>query len=92
MPAELRDTTCLGETAFDFPDLRICIAHLRVDHMYTALVLAEKHRNMSLDAASLGHFASRFFPPTAPTALSDEEQAKVLGLDACGLLGIDRIL
>ncbi len=118
MLAKYCDPIYLDEVAFDFPDLRICIAHLGGNHLFTALVLAEKHRNVYVDTAFLGHFAPRFFPPTTPSALIEhavrvagadkvlygsegvppeavfqsaltaEEQAKVLGLNACRLLGI----
>ncbi len=118
MLAKYCDPIYLDEVAFDFPDLRLCLAHLGGEHLYTALVLCEKHRHVYVDTAFLGHFAPQFFPPTTPTALIEhavhvagaekvlygcegvppeavlesslgaDEQAKVLGLNACRLLGL----
>jgi len=119
MLAKYCDPIYLDEVAFHFPDLTICIAHLGGNHIFNALVLAEKHENVYLDTAFLGFFAPRFFPPTEPPALighavrvagadkilyggegvqpadvlaadiSDEDKAKVLGLNAAKLLGRD---
>ena len=63
------DPTNFDEVAYEFPKLRICIAHLGGNFMYNALILAEKHENIYLDTAFLGFFAPHFFPPTDPSAL-----------------------
>lgn len=113
------DPIGFDEVAFDFPQLKICIAHLGGNYLYNALVLAEKHENIHLDTAFLGFFGPRFFPPARPSAiithavkvagpdkilygsegvhteeilnadLSDDEKAKILGLNALRLLNID---
>ncbi len=44
----------LDAVAFDFPELKICIAHMGGNYLYTALTLAEKHEHVYLDTAFLG--------------------------------------
>lgn len=83
MLAKYCDPIHLDEVAFDFPDLKICIAHLGGNYIFNALVLAEKHENIYLDTAFLGFFAPRFFPPTEPSALIGH---------AVRVAGADRIL
>jgi predicted TIM-barrel fold metal-dependent hydrolase len=80
MLAAYCDPIQLDQVAFDFPDLRIVIAHLGGNYMYSALVLAEKHENIYLDTAFLGFFAPRFFPPTNPAALI-AHAVRVVGAD-----------
>ncbi len=63
MLARYCDPLGFDQVAFDFPKLKICIAHLGGNYIYTALVLAEKHENIYLDTAFLTFFAPRFFPP-----------------------------
>lgn len=60
------DPLPLDAVAFDFPAMRICIAHMGGNYLYTALTLAEKHEHIYLDTAFLVFFAPRFFPGTTP--------------------------
>jgi len=70
----------LDRVAFDFPELRICIAHMGGNFHYEALILAEKHEHIHLDTAFLTFFCPRFFPPARPEALI-EHAVSVLGAD-----------
>ncbi len=63
------DPIYIDKAAIDFLDLKFIIAHLGGNFIYTATLLASKHRNVYLDTAFLGYFAPRFFPPTTPSAL-----------------------
>lgn len=63
------DPMPLDALAFDFPNLKICIAHMGGNYLYTALTLAEKHEHIYLDTAFLGFFAPRFFPEATPSGL-----------------------
>lgn len=81
-PLLVRYSDPLGfdQVAFDFPELKICIAHLGGNYIYTALVLAEKHENIYLDTAFLTFFAPRFFPPVKPEDMITHA-VKVAGAD-----------
>lgn len=63
------DPIYIDEVAVAFPDLKIVIAHLGGNYIYTATLLASKHKNVYTDTAFLRFFAPRFFPPTTPSAL-----------------------
>ena len=63
------DPINLDQVAFDFPDLKICIAHLGGNFIYNALVLTEKHDNIYMDTAFLGFFVPRLFPATTVTTM-----------------------
>ena len=69
MKVKYTDPIHVDDVAFDFPEMKIVIAHLGGNYMYTALVLASKHPNVYVDTSFLGYFAPRFFPPTTPAEL-----------------------
>ena len=69
MLAKYVDPLPLDQVAFDFPELKLCIAHLGGNYHYQALVLAEKHENIFLDTAFLTFFCRRMLPPISPETL-----------------------
>ena len=77
------DPIYFDEVAFDFPQLKICIAHLGGNYIYQAVVLAEKHDNIYLDTAFLDFFAPHFYPATSPVNMIKH---------AVNIAGADKIL
>jgi len=69
MLARYVDPTPIDQVAFDFPDLKLCIAHMGGNYHYQALILAEKHENVYLDTAFLPFFCRRMLPPISPEML-----------------------
>jgi predicted TIM-barrel fold metal-dependent hydrolase len=69
MLARYVDPTPIDQVAFDFPDLKLCIAHMGGNYHYQALILAEKHENVYLDTAFLPFFCRRMLPPISPETL-----------------------
>lgn len=69
MLAKYVDPLPLDQVAFDFPELKLCIAHLGGNYHYQALILAEKHENIFLDTAFLPFFCRRMLPPISPETL-----------------------
>ncbi len=69
MLARYVDPTPIDQVAFDFPDLKICVAHMGGNYHYEALILAEKHENVYLDTAFLPFFCRRMLPAVTPEAL-----------------------
>jgi len=63
------DPLPIDQVAFDFPKLKLCIAHMGGNYHYQALILAEKHENVYLDTAFLTFFCPRLLPPVSPEAL-----------------------
>ena len=59
----------VDEVAFDFPDLRIILAHMGGNWHYEALIVAEKHENVFLDTAYLPFFCKRMLPRVRPGEL-----------------------
>jgi predicted TIM-barrel fold metal-dependent hydrolase len=70
----------IDEVAFDFPEMRIIVAHLGGNYHYEALILAEKHENVLMDTAYLPFFCDRMLPPITPAQLI-ERAVRVLGAD-----------
>ena len=68
----------VDEVAFDFPELRIILAHLGGNYSYEALILAEKHEHLFLDTAYLPFFCERLLPAVTPGELI-ERAVRVLG-------------
>ena len=68
----------VDEVAFDFPDLRIILAHMGGNYHYEALILAEKHENVYMDTAYLPFFCERMLPAVTPAQLI-ERAVRVLG-------------
>ena len=68
------------DVAFDFPDLRIILAHMGGNYHYAALIIAEKHPNVFLDTAYLPFFCERLLPAVTPEQLI-ERAVRVLGPD-----------
>lgn len=56
----------VDEVAFDFPDMPIILAHMGGNYFYEALMMAEKHDNISLDTAYLPFFCKRMLPDVTP--------------------------
>ena len=56
----------VDDVAFDFPELRIILAHMGGNYFYEALVLAEKHEHLFLDTAYLPFFCARMLPDVTP--------------------------
>ncbi|MCD6519838.1 MAG: amidohydrolase [Anaerolineae bacterium] len=69
MLARYTDPLPIDQVAFDFPELKICIAHLGGNFNYRAIVLAEKHENVYLDTAFLPFFCSHMLPHISPEEL-----------------------
>jgi len=69
MLARYVDPVPIDQVAFDFPDLKLCIAHMGGNYHYQALILAKKHDNVYLDTAFLPFFCRRMLPPIAPEEL-----------------------
>ena len=59
----------IDQVAFDFPELKLCIAHMGGNYHYEALVLAEKHEHVYLDTAFLTFFCPRLLPAVSPEQL-----------------------
>jgi len=53
----------VDSVAWDFPELRIVLAHLGGNYNFEALVMAEAHGNIYLDTAYLKFFCERMIPP-----------------------------
>jgi len=70
----------IDQVAFDFPELKICIAHMGGNYYYEALVLAEKHENIYLDTAFLPFFWRRIFPPASPEMVITHA-ARIIGAE-----------
>jgi len=68
----------IDEVAFDFPDLRIILAHMGGNWHYEALIVAEKHENVFLDTAYLPFFCERMLPGVTPADLI-RRAARILG-------------
>jgi predicted TIM-barrel fold metal-dependent hydrolase len=69
MLARYVDPVPIDQVAFDFPDLKLCIAHMGGNYHYQALILAEKHANVYLDTAFLLFFCRRMLPRISPETL-----------------------
>jgi predicted TIM-barrel fold metal-dependent hydrolase len=69
MLARYVDPLPIDQVAFDFPDLKLCIAHMGGNYHYRALILAEKHENVYMDTAFLPFFCRRLLPAITPEAL-----------------------
>jgi len=69
MLARYVDPRPIDQVAFDFPELKICIAHMGGNYYYQALILAEKHENVYLDTAFLLFFCRRMLPAISPETL-----------------------
>ena len=68
----------VDDVAFDFPDLRVILAHMGGNYFYEALVLAEKHPNLFFDTAYLPFFCARMLPDVTPAQMI-ERAVKILG-------------
>ncbi|MBN1399489.1 MAG: amidohydrolase [Anaerolineae bacterium] len=68
MLARYTDPMAIDQVAFDWPTLKLCIAHLGGNYTYRALILAEKHANVYLDTAFLPFFCQRMLPTLTPGA------------------------
>lgn len=68
----------VDEVAFDFPELRIILAHMGGNWHYEALIVAEKHPNVFLDTAYLPFFCRRMLPRITPGELI-ERAVRILG-------------
>ncbi len=80
MLARYTDPLPLDQVAFDFPELKICIAHMGGNYHYKALILAEKHENIYLDTAFLPFFCRRMLPPISPEMLITHA-ARIVGAE-----------
>jgi predicted TIM-barrel fold metal-dependent hydrolase len=69
MLARYVDPTPIDQVAFDFPALKLVIAHMGGNYHYQALILAEKHEHVYLDTAFLPFFCRRLLPPLSPETL-----------------------
>jgi len=56
----------IDRVAYDFPNLKIVIAHMGGNFFYKALVTAEKHENIFMDTAFLPFFCKRMLPEITP--------------------------
>lgn len=59
----------IDSVAWDFPELRIILAHLGGNYSYEALVMAEAHPNIYMDTAYLRFFCNRMIPPVSVPAV-----------------------
>jgi len=57
------------EVAYNYPEMKIVIAHLGGNFLYTAAVLASKHSNIYVDTSFLGFYGPRMFPPATPSQM-----------------------
>jgi len=73
----------IDEVAFDFPQLRIILAHMGGNYHYEALIIAEKHEHVFMDTAYLPFFCKRMLPQVTPGQLITR---------AVEILGAERIL
>jgi len=80
MLARYVDPMPIDQVAFDFPDLKLCIAHMGGNYHYQALILAEKHDNVYLDTAFLTFFCPRLLPPVSPEMLI-AHAARIVGAE-----------
>ena len=69
MLARYTDPLPIDQVAFDFPELKLCIAHMGGNYHYKALVLAEKHENVYVDTAFLNFFCPHMLPYISPQEL-----------------------
>jgi predicted TIM-barrel fold metal-dependent hydrolase len=69
MLARYVDPLPIDRVAFDWPELKLCIAHMGGNYHYQALILAEKHENVYLDTAFLPFFCRRMLPPISPETM-----------------------
>ena len=80
MLARYVDPVPIDQVAFDFPELKLCIAHMGGNYHYQALILAETHEHVYLDTAFLTFFCPRLLPPVAPEALI-AHAARIVGAE-----------
>jgi uncharacterized protein len=73
----------LDQVAYDFPGLRIIIAHMGGNYHYEALLLAEKHEHIYMDTAYLPFFCRRLLPKVTPLELIQR---------AVDIIGPERVL
>ena len=66
MLARYTDPLPIDQVAFDFPELKLCIAHMGGNYHYEAPILAEKHENVYMDTAFLTFFCPRMLPYVSP--------------------------
>jgi predicted TIM-barrel fold metal-dependent hydrolase len=59
----------VDDVAWDFPDLRIVIAHLGGNYSYEACVICSNHPNVYMDTAYLHFFCDRSLPQISPIEL-----------------------
>jgi predicted TIM-barrel fold metal-dependent hydrolase len=59
----------VDDVAWDFPDLRIVIAHLGGNYSYEAMVICSNHPNVYMDTAYLHFFCDRSLPQVQPIEL-----------------------
>ena len=80
MLARYVDPMPIDQVAFDFPDLKLCIAHMGGNYHYQALILTEKHENVYLDTAFLTFFCPRLLPPVSPEMMI-AHAARIVGAE-----------
>ncbi len=73
----------IDEVAFDFPEMRIILAHMGGNWHYEALIIAEKHENVFMDTAYLPFFCKRMLPDVTPAQIIER---------AVEIIGPERIL
>jgi predicted TIM-barrel fold metal-dependent hydrolase len=59
----------VDDVAWDFPDLKIVIAHLGGNYSFEALVICSNHPNVFMDTAYLHFFCDRSLPRVEPIDL-----------------------
>ena len=59
----------VDEVAWDFPEMKIVIAHLGGNYSFEAAVICESHENIYMDTAYLHFFCDRSLPKVAPIDL-----------------------